>query len=299
MLKALLRMSFYAVAKGRNVGVFNTWAECERNVKQFKDAKYKKFKTLNEASEFVKTFSTGTCVESKKTATIGGDGIEEPPKKKHKKLTDEEEINEILSLNFDDSDIPTKNKTLKTTTSSSSFSKPDKIQFALPKATTLKKYSNYNFREDDDGFVHAYTDGSCENNGKRNAIAGLGVYFDDNHPLNVSEKVLGRHTNNIGEIRAAIRAIEVTNKCGIKKLKIFTDSQFLINSICKWIKSWKARNWILASGKPVANKEDFSQLDALINSCDMKIHWNYIPAHKGHHGNEEADRLAKEGAHKM
>ncbi len=44
--------AFYAVAKGRRVGVFSTWAECERQVKGFTGAKYKKFPTLAEAQEF-------------------------------------------------------------------------------------------------------------------------------------------------------------------------------------------------------------------------------------------------------
>lgn len=40
--------------------------------------------------------------------------------------------------------------------------------------------------EDDEGYVHVYTDGSCENNGRRNAIAGYGVYFGEQHPLYVN-----------------------------------------------------------------------------------------------------------------
>lgn len=47
----------------------------------------------------------------------------------------------------------------------------------------MTKFGDYHFLEDDDGFVHVYTDGSCENNGKSNAIAGYGVYFGEGHPL--------------------------------------------------------------------------------------------------------------------
>lgn len=48
-----------------------------------------------------------------------------------------------------------------------------------------KRYGNHDFLEDDKGFVHVYTDGSCENNGNSNAIAGYGVYFGENHALYV------------------------------------------------------------------------------------------------------------------
>lgn len=35
----------------------------------------------------------------------------------------------------------------------------------------------------DNGYVVVYTDGACENNGKANAKAGIGVWFSDGHPL--------------------------------------------------------------------------------------------------------------------
>lgn len=46
-------MAFYAVASGRRSGVYGSWAECEEQVKGFKNAKYKKFKTRQEADQFV------------------------------------------------------------------------------------------------------------------------------------------------------------------------------------------------------------------------------------------------------
>ena len=170
------------------------------------------------------------------------------------------------------------------------------IEYEPPLPTTEKNYSGLQFQEDCKGYTHVYTDGSCESNGKFAAAAGLGVYFGERHPLNVSEPVTGRPTNNAGEIQASIRAIRDSQSCGIKRLKVYTDSQFLINSVCKWMKGWKKKNWKLANGKKVVNVKDFLELDELIESGNMVIQWCYIPAHKGHHGNEEADRLAKIGA---
>lgn len=40
---------YYVVAKGRKTGIFNTWAECEEQVKGFKGAKYKSYHDLEEA----------------------------------------------------------------------------------------------------------------------------------------------------------------------------------------------------------------------------------------------------------
>lgn len=173
---------------------------------------------------------------------------------------------------------------------------PSAIKYEPPLPTTEKFYNGHKFQEDAKGFVHVYTDGSCESNGKFTAAAGLGVYFGENHSLNASDPVEGKPTNNAGEIQAAIRAIQDAQNCNVKRLNIFTDSHFLINSACKWMVQWKRKDWRLATGRKVVNQKDFKRLDELIETGNMLIKWSYIPAHKGYHGNEEADRLAKIGA---
>lgn len=45
--------AYYAVKEGRNPGIYETWNECEREVKGFKGAKYKKFKSKKEALNFI------------------------------------------------------------------------------------------------------------------------------------------------------------------------------------------------------------------------------------------------------
>lgn len=57
---------------------------------------------------------------------------------------------------------------------------------------------------------------------------------------------------------------------------------------------WKKKGWKLASGEPVKNEVDFKDLDSVQNRLDVK--WNYVEAHRGVHGNEMADQLAKAGA---
>lgn len=42
---------YYAVLKGRQTGIFTTWAECEEQIKGFSGALYKSFKTRGEAEE--------------------------------------------------------------------------------------------------------------------------------------------------------------------------------------------------------------------------------------------------------
>ena len=42
---------FYVVKKGRNPGIYTTWAECLREVDKFSGAVYKSYKTREEAED--------------------------------------------------------------------------------------------------------------------------------------------------------------------------------------------------------------------------------------------------------
>ena len=46
---------YYAVRKGKETGIFLTWAECQAQVKGFPKAEYKKFKTRIEAEQYIGT----------------------------------------------------------------------------------------------------------------------------------------------------------------------------------------------------------------------------------------------------
>ena len=44
---------YYAVKKGRKIGIFSTWEECESMVKGFKGALYKSFSSLEDAQNYL------------------------------------------------------------------------------------------------------------------------------------------------------------------------------------------------------------------------------------------------------
>ncbi|KAJ8274980.1 hypothetical protein COCON_G00096050 [Conger conger] len=153
-----------------------------------------------------------------------------------------------------------------------------------------------------DGFTYmgdavvVYTDGCCSNNGNHGARAGIGVYWGPDHPMNVSDRLHGRQSNQRAELMAACKALEQARDENIKKLVLYTDSKFTINGITSWVKSWKANGWKRASGGEIINKDDFEKLDKL--NQELNVVWLHIPGHAGYKGNEEADRLSREGASK-
>lgn len=60
---------------------------------------------------------------------------------------------------------------------------------------------------------------------------------------------------------------------------------------------WRENNYTKTNGERVVNERDFHELDREMNRYpDMNVEFKYVPGHAGNHGNECADRLAKEGA---
>ena len=47
---------FYAVRRGRSVGIFRTWPKCERQVKYYSGAIFKGFNTEEEANLFLRRY---------------------------------------------------------------------------------------------------------------------------------------------------------------------------------------------------------------------------------------------------
>jgi ribonuclease HI len=169
-------MSFYAVANGKNIGIFSSWDECKASVNGYKNATYKKFDKRDAAEAFMAENS----VES----------------------------------------IP-----------------------------TVKSDSQPEFTPD----YYVYTDGACSNNGKENAVAGIGIFFGTDDPRNLSQKIEGKQTNNAAELTAIIKAysiIEADVREG-KKIVIMTDSEYAIKCISTYGEKCYNQNW----KKDIPNKE--------------------------------------------
>ena len=104
--------------------------------------------------------------------------------------------------------------------------KKDAEYFVLNGIEPINNIENFNYD------ICVYTDGSCINNGKENALAGIGIYFNDNDPRNVAKKISGneKQTNNTAELTAIICAYDILeNEINQNKnILIVTDSIYSI-----------------------------------------------------------------------
>lgn len=290
-LPTLYKMSYYAVQNGKVPGIYSTWNECQQQVKGFSQAKFKKFKTESEAKDFILGGASGINRQSVTHTSVRT--FASTSSYAAKSSSDDKYIEKLEKQILQNATTPDNSRKRKAGNKAAPFAPPIKsVKYTLGKKTL----NGMEFMEDDEKFIHAYTDGSCENNGRRNASAGLGVYWGEGNKLNTALPVRDRATNNSGEIQAATAAIKLAQSQGIQKLCINTDSQFLMMSVASWMPAWKERGWKLKDGKPVKNKEDFMELEKQMDSKQIHIKWNYVTAHRGILGNERADKLAKEGA---
>jgi ribonuclease HI len=214
-------MSFYAVANGHSIGIFETWDECSKYVKGYKGAAFKKFSTKESAEEFIESFRTET-------------------------------INQVV-----------------------------------PSTTIL--IPDY----------YVYTDGACSNNGKPNAVAGIGIFFGIDDPRNVSQKLMSesimRQTNNVAELMAIIDTFRIidTDLLSGKKVAIVTDSEYAMKCSDKYGEKCANTGWT----KEIPNKVLVKILYELCVKWRKSVQIIHVKAHtneKDPHsiGNHYADKLA-------
>lgn len=235
-------MPYYAVAKGRQIGIYTTWTECKEMINGYSQAIFKKFDTKNEAEIFI--------------------------------INNSEEVKEVKEVVTVVK--PLKIKGTMTETSKNAFS--------------ILMNSNEEFIPD----YYVYTDGACSNNGYARAVAGIGIYFGENDPRNLSMPIDGKQTNNTAELGAFLhlyKIIESDLSIG-KKIIIMSDSQYAIHCATMYGKNQELNQW----KKNIPNKELVKVVYELYKN-KSNVKFRYIKAHtdkKDVHsiGNQAADTLA-------
>lgn len=215
-------MPFYAVANGREKGIFSTWDACNQSVKGYKNAAYKKFATKTEAEDFIQGWDT------------------------------------------------------------------------KPVLSNQMEYVKRQLNMTPDYFV--YTDGSCINNGKYNAKAGIGIFFDVKDPRNISKKIEGKQTNNVAEITALIETFPIIKNDldNGKHIAIVSDSEYAIKCATSYGEKCSHQGWRL----DIPNKELVKKVYELYKHTKT-VQFVHIMAHTSNtdlhsRGNDFADKLANQ-----
>lgn len=167
-----------------------------------------------------------------------------------------------------------------------------------------KKYdtnntSIHNLMVSDDDVVlnpeyYVYTDGACSNNGKENALAGIGIFFGINDNRNISKKIEGKQTNNTAELTAIIETYYIIENDILigKKIAIVSDSEYAIKCVTSYGEKCHNKGWNV----DIPNKDLVKTAYELykdrpnIKFIHIKSHTYNTDSHSI--GNDNADKLA-------
>lgn len=138
------------------------------------------------------------------------------------------------------------------------------------------------------GVAEIFTDGACSGNPGPGGWGALLKWGGKEREIFGGEKDT---TNNRMELTAVIKALETLKRP--VKVRLFTDSTYVMQGITKWIHGWKKNGWKTSSKEPVKNADLWRELEAATERHD--IEWRWVKGHAGHDGNERADQLANKG----
>lgn len=109
-------------------------------------------------------------------------------------------------------------------------------------------------------------------------------------------------TNNIAELSAASNALEKAAQYNLSKLTLVCDSEYVLNGITDWSKSWIANNWVKRDGSPVPHADRWLSLLGhieILKNRGVELTYIWVRGHgdgqDNSHGNLIADRLATIG----
>lgn len=260
-------MPYYAVARGRKIGIFQNWDACKAQVTGFPSPIFKKFATSREANDFLKA------------------NAERPS---NSLPTKSEPLTNPVPVKRAAPDSPPAAKR------QAPSIQPDTVR-KVPRISGKKQdiyvdgacRGNGKVKTPSLGYGVFYGDGDPRN---------VGVCL-----AHIEDVRKFRPTNQRAELHAlrhALRQIlkEMDHSDGV--YEIFTDSKYGKQCIDSWAPKWKLNGWRTGTGQPVANRdlvEEAYELFTKINKSSEKVKITHVRGHAGIHGNEEADRLANYG----
>lgn len=145
-----------------------------------------------------------------------------------------------------------------------------------------------------------YSDGGCRGNPGPGAFAYL-VQDVEGKILAEGVEFEKHTTNNKMELSGPIRGLEdlksmlptIGRDSLLTKVKVITDSKYVVDGMKSWVTGWKARGWKKADNKAPENLELWQELDQIKDSF-MNVEWVWVKGHGGHPQNEYCDKKANE-----
>jgi len=134
--------------------------------------------------------------------------------------------------------------------------------------------------------VDIWTDGACSGNPGPGGWGAVLRYGESEKEISGAEDAT---TNNRMELTAAIEALNALKRSS--KVRLHTDSKYVMDGVTKWIHGWKKNGWKTADKKPVKNDDLWRKLDEA--NARHEVTWKWVKGHADNEMNNRADELAR------
>jgi ribonuclease HI len=139
--------------------------------------------------------------------------------------------------------------------------------------------------------VIIYTDGACLGNPGPGGWAAVLIYGNKRKEISAGYRLT---TNNRMEVLAVIEALNALNRTKRWNVKLYSDSQYLINALTKgWLEKWQLSNW-KRKNSLIPNVDLWKRILDAISHHDVKFNW--VEGHAGVKENEVCDKLCRAAA---
>lgn len=137
------------------------------------------------------------------------------------------------------------------------------------------------------GIIELFTDGSFNHEKKTGGFAIIIKTIKNEYFLH--QKKTSGQGNNLIELLAVIEGLQyLVNE---EKIRIVTDSQYVIKGITEWLPLWKINHFYTANGTKAKNISEWKKIDHLIQNKYLEFEW--VKSHSDHFENTICDIKAK------
>ena len=219
---------YYAVRAGRQPGVYDSWGQCEAQVKGFSGARFAKFGSLAEARRFIES-------EDALKAEIVGERVSvDTEKLDDNEITRNSEVKKRSHIEIINDDTSSIKKTKNTAPEESTGC-------TVTTKISTNFFGEYFPRQPPKTII--YTDGACSGNGTLTANAGYGIHFPTHPHLSRAGRVKSQPaTNQRAELLAIYGALTTAEDARVPEpLEIRTDSKYCIHGLTQWFGNWERK----------------------------------------------------------
>lgn len=151
------------------------------------------------------------------------------------------------------------------------------------------------FKDEAVGYA-VFSDGACRGNPGPGAWGAMAQNVLG-EILFTSSGVEVQTTNNQMELEAAYQGLyqlqEIDGFDYSHKVRIYSDSKYVVDGVQKWVSGWLNRGWKKADGKTPENVDYWKKLTEL-NTRFKNLEYIWVKGHNGHAQNEKCDQLANQ-----